>query len=66
MTLQPFYSDKFLQSNSGIAGLLTFMHSLLDMEHIINGKYHFTTYYLSLCLYPRMCTIVTYITAQCL
>ena len=28
------------------------------MEHIINGKYHYMTYYLSLCLYPRMCTIL--------
>lgn len=34
------------------------MNSLLDMEHIMNGKYHYTLYYLSLCLYPRMCTLV--------
>ncbi|MFO0131937.1 MAG: hypothetical protein ACK52J_05700 [bacterium] len=37
---------------------MTFFNSLLDMEHIINGKYHYMTYYLSLCLYPRMCTIL--------
>jgi len=54
MTLQPFYSDNFLQSQVGVSGLVVFMNSCMDMEHIINGKYHYTMYYLSLSLYPRM------------
>lgn len=58
MTLQPFYSDNFLQSNSGLAGLLTVLNSFLDMEHIINGKYHYMMLFLSMTMYPRMCTFV--------
>jgi len=54
LTLQPYYSDKFLVSKIGLAGIITFMHACLDTQNILCEKYHYMFYYLGLAAYPRM------------
>lgn len=54
LTVQPYYSDKFLMSKSGFAGLITFLHACLDTNNILCDKYHYMFYYLALAAYPRM------------
>lgn len=54
VSIQPYYSDRFLMSNVGMAGIIILMNSFLDLENIIFGKYHYVLYYLSLAIYPRM------------
>jgi len=54
ITIQPYYSDKFLISKAGIAGIITLIHSCLDMSNILLGKHHYMFFYLALSMYPRM------------
>eukprot|EP00825_Cyclidium_porcatum_P051709 TRINITY_DN9599_c0_g1_i1.p1 TRINITY_DN9599_c0_g1~~TRINITY_DN9599_c0_g1_i1.p1 ORF type:complete len:373 (-),score=65.17 TRINITY_DN9599_c0_g1_i1:211-1329(-) len=54
VTLQPQYSDRYLLSKVGMAGILIIMHSCLKMPELIYGKYNFNTYYLALSIYPKM------------
>lgn len=54
VTLQPYYSDRFLLHKVAMAGLLVFMHAALDTTNLILGKNHTLLYYLSLSMYPRM------------
>lgn len=54
LSLQPYYSDRFLLSKVAMAGLLTFMHGCLDTTNLILNKNHTLIYYLSLAMYPRM------------
>lgn len=54
LTIQPYYYDKFLMSNVGMAGIIIVMHSCLDMNNIIIGKYSYLLYCLGLSMYPRM------------
>jgi len=43
-----------LLSKVGMAGIVTLMHSCLDMPNIILAKYHYMLFYLSLSIYPKM------------
>jgi len=54
LSIQPYYSDKLLFSKVGMAGIIIFMHSALDVKNILCGKYHFMHFYLALSMYPRM------------
>jgi len=54
ITIQPYYSDKLLYSKVGMAGIITLIHSCLDMTNILCGKYHYMYYYLALSMSPRM------------
>lgn len=54
ISIQPYYNDKFLLSTVGMAGIIIVMHSCLDMNNIILGKYSYLLYYLGLSMYPRM------------
>jgi len=54
LTLQSYYSDKFLMSKTGFAGIITFLHACLDTGNILCDKYHYMFYYLGLAAYPRM------------
>jgi len=54
LTLQPYYSDRFLMSKVGLAGIITFLHSCLDTNNILCDKFHYMFYYLGLSIYPRM------------
>ena len=58
VTVQPSYSDKFLFSKVSLAGIITIIHSAMDMKNILTDKYSFLLYYLSLSMYPRMAFIV--------
>lgn len=53
LTLQPYYSDKFLLSKVSMAGIVTFAHSCLDLKNIILDKYHYNILYLSVSMYPK-------------
>jgi len=54
LTLQPYYSDKFLFSKASMAGIVTFIHACLDTSNILCDKYHYLFYHLALSMYPRM------------
>ncbi|KRW98942.1 Armadillo-type fold [Pseudocohnilembus persalinus] len=53
LTLQPYYSDKFLYSKTAMAGIITFAHSCIDLKNIILDKYHYNIFYLSISMYPK-------------
>ncbi|EGR33984.1 hypothetical protein IMG5_028540, partial [Ichthyophthirius multifiliis] len=54
VSLQPYYSDRFLLNKVGLAGIITTVFSFMDTKNIILGDYHYTMYYLTLAAYPRM------------
>lgn len=54
LTLNPYHSDRFLLSQTALAGLITMLHACLDMKAIILGKYHYVLYFLVLAMQPRM------------
>lgn len=58
VTIQPYYSDRFLLNKVGLAGIVTVIHSLMDTKNIILGDYHYTMLYLGLAAYPRMLFVV--------
>lgn len=59
LTLQPYYSDRFLLSKVGMAGIITVIHSCLDMKNIILEAHHYMLFFLSLSIYPRMLFTLT-------
>jgi len=54
MTLSPTYSDRLLTSPTALAGILTVMHSCLDLKGIILGQYHYMLYMIAPAMQPRM------------
>ncbi|XP_054813663.1 26S proteasome non-ATPase regulatory subunit 2 homolog A [Prosopis cineraria] len=54
LTLNPYHSDRFLLSPTALAGLVTMLHTCLDMKAIVLGKYHYVLYFLVLAMQPRM------------
>ncbi len=54
LTLSPSHSDRSLNSNVALAGLITIAFSMLDMKHTILGKYHYMLYYIFVAAQPRM------------
>ncbi|CAD8085972.1 unnamed protein product [Paramecium primaurelia] len=54
LTLQPYYSDKFLMNKVAIAGIISFLHGCLDIKNLILEKNHTLLYYLGIAMYPRM------------
>ncbi|XWS39426.1 hypothetical protein CRYUN_Cryun18bG0053500 [Craigia yunnanensis] len=54
LTLNPYHSDRFLLSLTALAGLVTMLHTCLDMKAMILGKYHYVLYFLVLAMQPRM------------
>ena len=57
--LSPLHSDRFLQSNVALAGLVTVLYASTDMQTFLAGKYHYFLYYLVLAIYPRMLITVS-------
>lgn len=53
LSIQPYYSERFLLSKVGMSGLLTFLVSLLDINVTLLGKTHYFIYFLSLAMYPK-------------
>ena len=54
MTLSPTYSDKLLTSPTALAGILTVMHSCMDLKSIILGQHHYMLYMIAPAMQPRM------------
>ncbi len=54
MTISPTYSDRLLTSPTALAGILTVMHSCLDLKGIIIGQYHYMLYMIAPAMQPRM------------
>jgi len=53
MTLNPFHSDRQVQSQVASAALLTVLLSLLDSKEFILGDSHWLLYFLVNAMYPR-------------
>lgn len=53
LSIQPYYSERFIVSKVGMAGLITFLTSLLDINTTLLGKYHYFITFLSLSMYPK-------------
>jgi len=58
LSIQPYYNERFLLSKVGMAGLITFLVSLLDINVTLLGKNHFFMYFLSLAMYPKSLFVV--------
>ena len=43
-----------------MAGVITFIHSLVQVNTTVLGKYHYMMFTLSLSMYPKMLFIVNY------
>ncbi|WJX96888.1 26S proteasome non-ATPase regulatory subunit 2 A [Trifolium repens] len=54
LTLNPYHSDRFILSPTSLVGLITMMHSCLDMKAMMLGKYHYILYFLVLAMQLRM------------
>lgn len=54
MTLNPYHMEKGVMSQVAVGGLLTVIHSCLDMKNLILNKYHFLLYYIICATMPRM------------
>jgi 26S proteasome regulatory subunit N1 len=52
--INPFYSNGFLCSKSGLAGLIVTSFSMLHFEEFLITKNHYMLFYISLSVYPKM------------
>lgn len=59
LTINPYYSEKFLFNKVSMAGIVVFLTAMQNMKDYIWGKYHFFTFYLGLSMYPKMLFTVT-------
>ena len=50
MTLNPYYSDKFLFSNVALAGIVTTLFTATDMDTFFCGNHHYFLYTLILAI----------------
>jgi 26S proteasome regulatory subunit N1 len=53
LTVQPFYSDRFLLSKVSMAGTVILMNAFLDTKNLINMHHHWMILYLGLSAYPK-------------
>lgn len=60
LSIQPYYSERFLLSKVGMSGLIVFLVSLLDIKATLLGKSHFFIYFLSLAMYPKSLFVVKF------
>lgn len=60
LSIQPYYSERFLLSKVGMSGLITFLVSLLDINVTLLGKSHYFIYFLSLAMYPKSLFVVLF------
>jgi len=54
INLQPLHSDKILQSNVGLSGMLIVLLTATNLQKLFFGRLHTMLYYLCLAMYPRM------------
>jgi 26S proteasome regulatory subunit N1 len=58
ITLSPYHMERTVMNIPAMSGLLTLLHSSLDMKNIILGKYHYLLYVCASAMYPRMLVTV--------
>jgi hypothetical protein len=58
LSLQPYYSEKFLLSKVAMSGVLVFLTSLFDIKSTFLLKHHYFIYFLSLAMYPKSLFVV--------
>lgn len=58
LSIQPYYSERFLLSKVGMAGVIIFLTSLFDIKSTLLAKQHYFIYYLSLAMYPKFLFVV--------
>lgn len=61
LTIDPRYSEKFLLSKVGMAGIVIFLTALYDIGQTILSKYHYFIFYLSLSMYPKFLFTVLFL-----
>ncbi|KAL0478269.1 26S proteasome subunit Rpn1 [Acrasis kona] len=54
ISLSPYFYDRTLLQPVVLCGLLTTMHTCLDLKKILLSQYHYLLYHLSLAMRPRM------------
>lgn len=59
LSVQPYYSERFLLSKVGMAGVVIFLTSLLDIKSTLLSKQHYFIYFLSLAMYPKFLFVVS-------
>lgn len=58
LSIQPYYSERFLLSKVGMSGVIIFLTSLLDIKSTLLSKQHYFIYFLSLAMYPKFLFVV--------
>jgi 26S proteasome regulatory subunit N1 len=58
ITLAPYHSDRQLMNGVGVAGILTFLYTCLDMKNTLLDKAHHLIFYLTGSMNPRMLVTV--------
>lgn len=58
LSIQPYYSERFLLSKVGMAGVIIFLTSLFDIKSTLLAKQHYFIYYLSLAMYPKFLFVI--------
>lgn len=58
LSIQPYYSERFLLSNVAMSGVAIFLVSLFDIKSTLLSKQHFFLYFLALAMYPKFLFVV--------
>lgn len=58
LSIQPYYSERFLLSKVGMSGVIIFLTSLLDIKSTLLAKQHYFIYFLALAMYPKFLFVV--------
>ncbi|EFC47417.1 26S proteasome regulatory subunit S2 [Naegleria gruberi] len=58
ITMNPFYSDRSILSQSQLCGLMTLLFTGLDFKNTILSNYHYLLYTAASAMYPRMLVLV--------
>ena len=53
MTINPFHTDRQIQSHVASAGLLTVLISLIDSKHFVLAESHYLLYFIVTAMHPR-------------
>jgi len=62
LSIQPYYSERFLLSKVGMSGVIIFLTSLFDLKSTLLNKQHYFMYFLGLAMYPKFLFVVQNIT----
>lgn len=54
LSLSPFHSDRLLKSTVALSGILTVLHSAIDMNNTLLSKHHYLLYFLVTAIKPNM------------